>query len=297
MRLNRRGLRLASIVHEPEARDNQRSLMKAVDERMYRHVFAQFSALFVHNRANRDRLLELYPNLDRRRVHVIEHGNNLLLPAGGPADVDLRGRWGIPPEAPVVLFFGTMLPSKGITDLVQAFALTVARHPEARLVITGHASKKVDPQEYADLARTLGIAERVVVAPGYVPLDEVQPLMEMATVVAFPYRSATQSGAMQVAYAFGRPVVATRVGGLPEVVEEGRSGYTVPPQDPRALGEALNRLLDDPEAARRMGEHAAHLSRTKHSWAGVAAVLLGAFGALPAPPDAPERAPEAVGRA
>lgn len=277
--LRRGGIRLASIVHEPEARDGRERLIRRIDHAMFKHVHAQFDALFVHNRVNHDRLLGLYPSVPERIVHVIEHGNNLLLPPDGPAQVDLRARYGFPADSPVVLFFGTMLPSKGIEDLIDAFGLVAQRHPEARLLVTGYASKKIDPDAFVRRAEALGIAGRVAVAAGYVPLEEVEPLMRLATVVAFPYRSATQSGAMQVAYAFGRPVVATRVGGLPEVVEEGRSGYTVPPQDPPALAEALGALLDDPDGARRMGEYAKHLSETKHSWSHVAGALLEAFGA------------------
>ena len=94
--------------------------------------------------------------------------------------------------------------------------------------------------------------------------------MDLATVVVYPYRSSTQSGALQVAYTFGRPVIATAVGGLPEAVEDGRNGYLVPPGSPSALAEKISVLLENPSIATRMGEYARHLSQTRFSWDAVA---------------------------
>jgi glycosyltransferase involved in cell wall biosynthesis len=111
----------------------------------------------------------------------------------------------------------------------------------------------------------------------YVPNDELGALMGMARVVVLPYRSATQSGALQVAYAYGRPVVATRVGALPEVVEEGESGFVVAPESPAELAEAILKLVDDPEGAERMGNHARRLSETKHSWSTIAAGIVAVY--------------------
>src|SRR5262249_57442800 len=74
--------------------------------------------------------------------------------------------------------------------------------------------------------------------------EEVRQLFAAADVCALPYRSATQSGVIQVAYAAGCPVITTRVGGLPEFVAEGKSGYTVRPEDPAALATAVLAFYD-----------------------------------------------------
>src|SRR5262249_56219583 len=85
----------------------------------------------------------------------------------------------------------------------------------------------------------LGLGERVRLYDRYLADEEVRQLFAAADVCALPYRSATQSGVIQVAYAAGCPVITTRVGGLPEFVAEGKSGYTVPPEDPAALAAAV----------------------------------------------------------
>jgi glycosyltransferase involved in cell wall biosynthesis len=126
----------------------------------------------------------------------------------------------------------------------------------------------------------LGLTKYVVLDPRYIPLEEVGALMGLATVAVYPYRSSTQSGALQVAYTFGRPVVATRVGGLPEAVEYGRSGFLVPAHSPAELAEGILKLVTRPELARLMGEYARHLSETRFSWKSVARQILNVYDQL-----------------
>ncbi len=104
--------------------------------------------------------------------------------------------------------------------------------------------------------------------------------MSLATVGVYPYRSSTQSGALQVAYTFGRPVVATIMGGLPEAVEHGRSGFLVPPESPSALAQGILKLVNNRELARVMGEYARHLSESRFSWRTVSQRILQVYEGL-----------------
>ncbi|HEY3476975.1 MAG TPA: glycosyltransferase, partial [Anaerolineales bacterium] len=126
----------------------------------------------------------------------------------------------------------------------------------------------------------LGLTEHVILDPRYIPLEEIGALMGLATVAVYPYRSSTQSGALQVAYTFGRPVVATRVGGLPEAVEHGRSGFLVSAQAPADLAHAILKMVTNPELAKLMGEYARHLSETRFSWKTVAGQILKVYDQL-----------------
>ena len=193
--------------------------------------------------------------MSRRRLRLIEHGSEA--PPADDGALDLRARYGLPPDAPVAVFFGRLLPSKGLTDLMDAFAIVRGRRPDARLVIAGPPQRRSQEGETQRGVRERGLEDVVAVDSRYLPNEEVRPLMELASFVVLPYTSATQSGVLHVAYACGRPVIATRVGGLPEVVEEGGTGRVVPPQDPAALADAIVAMLDDPEGTARMGERAA----------------------------------------
>src|SRR5206468_3279445 len=116
----------------------------------------------------------------------------------------------------------------------------------------------------------LNLTDHVVLDLRYIPLEEMGAIMGLATVAVYPYRSSTQSGALQVAYTFGRPVIATAVGGLPEAVEHGRSGFLVPACSPPELADKILTLITNPELTKVMGEYARHLSETRFSWKSVA---------------------------
>ena len=191
----------------------------------------------------------------------------------------IKRRYGLKPGQPVILFFGLLAPSKGIQDLVEAFAL-VRESSDAKLVIAGYPTKHFNMEELKDKIAASGLGEHVVLDTRYVPLEEVGALMGLATVAVYPYRSSTQSGALQVAYTFGRPVVATSTGGLPESVEHGRSGFLVPANSPRDLAQAILKLVTNPELAKIMGEYARHLSETRFSWRAVARQIVKVYEGL-----------------
>jgi len=110
----------------------------------------------------------------------------------------------------------------------------------------------------------------------YVPNEEVEKYFMAADVVVLPYLSATQSGIVQIAFGFDKPVIVTRVGGLPDVVEDGVSGYVVTPGDPGALSEAMLEFFRE-DTAQRLQDG---VSKAKHrfSWAQCREVLCGLVG-------------------
>ena len=93
------------------------------------------------------------------------------------------------------------------------------------------------------MARRLGLEECIVWKDHYIPNEEVPALFRSADLVVLPYREATQSGVVPVAYQFEVPVVATDVGGLAEVVRPGETGYLVPPEDPEALAGRIQQFF------------------------------------------------------
>lgn len=279
-RLRRSGLVLAQINHEFERRDS-RGLFAAQIDKMYAGTYQNFSAIFFHAHENRERFLSMF-DVPKTVTHVIPHGNEelfLTLSERKGAAVNLREKYGLEAGQPVVLFFGVISPSKGLPDLIEAFALA-AQRSTAILVVAGYPSKYVNISDIQDQINELGIAERVILDARYIPNEEISELMELATVVVFPYRSSTQSGALQVAYVFGRPVITTSVGGLPEVVEEGKSGFLVPPRSPQALAEKMIKLVSDHALAARMGTYARHLSETRFSWEPIGRRVLAVYARL-----------------
>ncbi len=136
----------------------------------------------------------------------------------------------------ILLFFGYVRRYKGLETLLHALPLVLQRIPVTLLVVGEFYD---DEQRYRELIKTLGIEKHVVIHADYVPNDKVGSYFSASDVVVLPYRSATQSGIVQIAYQFDKSVIATDVGGLAEVIIDGETGFMVPPDDPAALANAI----------------------------------------------------------
>jgi glycosyltransferase involved in cell wall biosynthesis len=164
-------------------------------------------------------------------------------------------------EGEVVLFFGYIRSYKGLDTLLRAWPM-VRRNRPATLIVAGEPYE--DMQNYEQLARAAGGEDSVRMITRYIPDEEVEALFKASDVVVLPYRSATQSGVTQVAYALGRPVITTDVGGLAETVVPGETGLVVPPEDPQALADAITRFFAE-HMAEPLGRGVDAL-RASHSW-------------------------------
>lgn len=151
-------------------------------------------------------------------------------------------------EERILLFFGYVRPYKGLAYLLRAMPQICGENERIKLWIVGEFGS--DKEEYLKLIQDLGIEDRVRVQDAYTPDREVEKYFAAADLVALPYISATQSGIVQIAYGFTRPVVVTDVGGLPDVVEDSETGYIVEPGNPEALAEAVVRFFREDQAQR-----------------------------------------------
>ena len=274
--MRRRGLILTQICHEFELRENHSGPFSSLVLRAYADIYKNFSALFFHAKENCEKFLSLFPFVSNENTHIIPHGNSGWLLKHFSQTYEwgmIRQRYRLKPGQPVILFFGLLAPSKGIDDLIEAFAL-VRERCDAKLLIVGYPTKHFSMDELKEKIAGLNLTDHVLLDPRYLPLEEVGAMMGLATVAVYPYRSSTQSGALQVAYTFGRPVVATEVGGLPEAVEHGRSGFLVPAYSPPELADGILKLVMNPDLAKVMGQYARHLSETRFSWKSVARKIL-----------------------
>lgn len=166
-----------------------------------------------------------------------------------PAAVrEARAHFGVRPDAPLIGCVTRFHAAKGIRYLVQALPGVLADVPEARLMLVGSGPEEA---ELRRLAEHLGIADRVVFA-GF--QRETAPFFATFDVAAVPSIEEGFGNVAVEAMAMGTPVVASRSGGLPEIVDDGVTGHLVPPGEPEPLAAALRAVLRDPEAARRMGE-------------------------------------------
>jgi glycosyltransferase involved in cell wall biosynthesis len=156
-------------------------------------------------------------------------------------------------DGPIIVNVGTLRRVKGQDVLLEAFARLRESFPSARLRLVGDGN---DRDALTARAERLGVRDRVVFC-GWCDREEVRRLLKTSTVFAYPSRSEGFGLALLEAMAAGLPVVATRVGGIPDVVASSNSAQLVPPESPGALADALAGLLSDSDRRRRMGRDAA----------------------------------------
>ena len=155
---------------------------------------------------------------------------------------DARRAIGLPEEGRYVLFFGFIREYKGLDLLLKAMADERLEKMRVKLIVAGEFYG--DPKPYHDLIGRLDIGDRVALHTDFIPDHEVNRYFCAADIVAQPYKSATQSGVSQIAYNFEKPMLVTNVGGLPEIVPDGKAGFVVEP-DPQAIADALVRYYDE----------------------------------------------------
>lgn len=246
--------RLVTTIHDPVMHAGDRSQRKI--PQAIRDLPIRYSQhLIVHGQALKKTLLTR---------HAIPPERITVVPIG---ELSLYRHWDDqiwPEQEGTVLFFGRIWPYKGLDYLIAAEPAISAACPQARFVIAGQG------EDFDRYRAMMAHPERFEVRNEYIPREDVPRLFQQASVVVLPYTEASQSAVIPLAYAFGKPVVATAVGGIPDVLEDGVTGYLVPPRDTNSLAEAVIRLLQDKETRLRMGQDGLEKTKKELSWATIA---------------------------
>lgn len=243
------GVRAARMLHCPliSSRRDIGFQQNGPRRRMYRWINRHTDAFIAPSAAVKDSILNqggaraddirlIYNGLDAERFSI------------GVDRAEARGELGVPLDALLVGVVGRMWPVKGHAWLVRAVRRLVDTLPDVHLVLLGDGSEE---ENLRALAAELGVAGHVTFA-GYG--RDIPRALAALDVFALPSLSEGMSNAIIEAMAAGRPVVATRVGGNPECVVDGETGFIVPPADDAALADRIGFLLTHPDRARAMGE-------------------------------------------
>ncbi len=186
---------------------------------------------------------------------------------GEPVEkIEARRVLNLPENAPLVLFFGFIRKYKGLDLLLKSLKYA----PKIHAAVAGECYDDWD--FYQKIIQENGLSERVHLFNDFIPADQVRVYFSAADLVVQPYRTATQSGISQIAYHFEKPMVVTNVGGLPEIVTHGVSGYVVDPE-PIAIAEAMRDFFENDRAsAMRAGVRE---EKKRFSWEHLVEKLLG----------------------
>ena len=144
---------------------------------------------------------------------------------------------GISDKEKILLFFGFVRKYKGLDYLIQAMPEIKKQLNSCKLLVVGDFGD--DKSEYVSSINSMNVSDVIEIHDGYIPDKEVEKFFAACDVVVLPYISATQSGIVQIAYGFEKPVIATNVGGLPDVVVNRKTGFLINSKDSRAIVEAV----------------------------------------------------------
>ena len=229
-----------------------------IDRLLLRYAFSSGNGFITHSRKDLDNLLKIRP---RTQVRMNPHPTYEIFAAGNaPTGDQAKTKLGLTGKK-VLLFFGFVREYKGLKYLLDAMVLLKPAE-DYHLLIAGEFYD--DPSRYREGLDCSTNKKQLTLVDRYIPNEEIPLYFCAADLVVTPYLSGTQSGVIQIAYAFSKPVVATTVGGIPESVLDGQTGYLVPPADARAIAGAVRRYFECNEnekfKSRIMQE------RDKYSW-------------------------------
>lgn len=223
-------------------------------------LLRQFDHLIAHTEFTKESLLER--GIAESDVSIVPHG--VLEYPEPERETDTTDT-----SEQRILFFGTIKPYKGVDTLLRAFAeLPESRRSETTLSIVGKPQMPMEPLR--ELQAELDIGGSVEWDLRFVPDTEIPSVFSSADLVVFPYREIDQSGALMSALPFGKPIVATNVGGFSEVLTDGEHGFLADPEDHEQLAEAMERVLSNPDDADRFGDAVKRLAETTYSWEQIA---------------------------
>jgi alpha-maltose-1-phosphate synthase len=221
------------LIHTKHGISTDRHLKNKIFELLSNKLenILKFKKTIVHTEVDKKRLITEY-NKNESRIIVIPHGVYSLF-------VDKQKIKSS--EKNCILFFGRIYDYKGIQYLLEAIPIILKRIPTIKVIIAGEG----DLSPYNDLLERID-KRNISIYNGYIPDYKVNDLFQIAEILVLPYSSMSgQSGVLNIAYAFNKPIIATNVGGFNEIIENNVTGILVPPKDPLALAESIIKLLTD----------------------------------------------------
>jgi glycosyltransferase involved in cell wall biosynthesis len=211
-----------------------------------------------------DRMLRIYNGVDLTRV-----------PVSGERTQRFRHKHGIAPGRAIVTQISWVIPEKGVDDFLSAARLVLSRNPQVHFVVAGDGAQR---DELVARAGNLGLADHLTWT-GRVEDPFEEGVFEAADVVCQLSRWEEVFGwSIAEAMAFAKPIVATQVGGIPEIVEHGVSGFLVARRDVAAAADRILTLVADPELRARMGRAARQQVEAQFDLAANVALLIEAYG-------------------
>jgi len=252
--LLQRKVSLIMTFHDVKPHLGENKLYKRLNQFIGRRYSDQ---IFVHGKRLKEQMIEEY-NFPSQKIHVIPIGEHNVAP------LRKYEKQNVKTEENIILFFGRIWEYKGLEYLIKAEPLITEAVPDAKIIIAGTG------ENFSKYENMMVNRDHFIVYNYYIPYKEGFVLFQKCSLVVLPYIEASQSGVVPVVYGFKKPVVVTNVGAIPEIVDDGITGFIVEPRDSHALAEAIIKLLKDKNLRIKMGENGYKKLKRDLSWENIA---------------------------
>lgn len=238
------GKKIVLTAHNVNAaeRDGRESILNHMSLRVQ---YQLVDHIFVHTDRMKKEVVDDF-GIASKKVSIIPFGINNCVPNTELNPTDAKRRMGINNSDKTILFFGRILPYKGLEYLVEAFQQIVHKNNCYRLIIAGEP-KKESARYWRDIQKTIErkcLDERVIQIIRFIADEDVEVYYKAADVLVLPYTHIFQSGVLFMAYSYGLPAIATDVGSLRDNIVEGETGYICRPRDAPDLARAIETYFE-----------------------------------------------------
>jgi len=243
-------------VHEPRATFNTSSrkiFWNKLQELNCMLVSKMSDKVIVHGNKHKDFLIS--KGVNKEKINIIPHGQFSFLRDQNVGNSDTTNN--------NILFFGKIKSYKGIPYFIQAVKLLHNKFPSMKVTIAGSG----DFDQYRPLIKGYDCFQ---IENRFIPDSEVGDFFSRASMVVMPYTDGSQSGIISIAASYKKPVIATKVGHFNEMILHEKTGLLVPPKNPEALAQAIEKLLVNEEIRVQMGQNAYDFMNTNFSWQNIA---------------------------
>lgn len=242
---------LVTTIHDPKPHSGDEKLLL---KRISLHYVRKYSdQIIVHGEKLKEQMIKEY-NIPEDKVHAIPIGEHEVAPFKKYEREDIKE------DGNLILFFGRIYEYKGLEYLIKAEPMITKEVPDAKIIIAGTG------ENFKKYEEMMVNRDNFIVHNYRIPYKEGAELFQRCSVVVLPYIDASQSGVIPTAYGFKKPIVVTDVGAIPEIVDDGVTGFIVPPRNTEALADAIVKLLEDEDLRKEMGESAYKKLKTDLSW-------------------------------
>jgi D-inositol-3-phosphate glycosyltransferase len=215
------------------------------------------------------------------KIKTIPIGNTGPSELSIPSREEARNKLAIPSGQKLLLLFGAIREYKGIDAGIKAMSIVRDRIEDIKLLIVGPCSSEKLLSHYYSLIHALSVEDIVDIRPSFIDDKDVPVYMASSDIVILPYRKMSgHSAVLFLAYYFGKPVIATKVGGLGEAVEDGRSGYLIPANEEGQLANAIVKAFENSKQLVKMGEYGRSLNARMYSWEKIARMTFEAYSQI-----------------